>query len=134
MDSVTRRVFSQFDYQKMVQLMVLMRVLSIFFKCVRAEPSVKEKTKKEDGEDDVDGGDGVEVTNTIVNNVTCCGGRATNRNRDEMYLRRQVAVPKPNLEEYDEDEQSSSTPRALSEKGFDKRGSRIILEINTFEE
>ena len=119
----------------MVQLILLMRALSIFFKCVRAEPSAKEKTKKEDGEEDnVDGDDGVEVTTTIVNNVTCCGGRATNRNRDEMYLRRQVTVPEPNFEEtVDEDEQSSSTPRVLSEKDSDRRGSRIILEINTFE-
>ena len=96
--------------------------------------------KREEGDDDnVDGGGNVdegremEVTTTVVNNVTCCGGRATNRNRDEMYVRRHATIPETHFEEtVDEDEQSSST--TLPEKVPDKWRSRIILEIKTIED
>ena len=108
--------------QKMVQLAFVMRILSLCCKCVKA--------------DDNSDGPEVVVTNTTVSNVTCCGAKATSQNQDEVYSKTPVTTTTSNIHEEQArsgDDQSSSETIPSTEEYSRKRGSRIILEINSFE-
>lgn len=118
----------------MVQLAIVMRVLSFLCDCVKANSTREDENETPEVASTGDNVDGTEVvvTNTTVSNVTCCGARAANQNRDEAYSKTPVTGMTPNIEQSCscDDDQSSNEPVSRA----DKRGSRIILEINSYEE
>ena len=123
----------------MVQLAFVMRILSLLYKCVKANSTPEEGDEKNDTRqntrDNVDGTE-VVVTNTTVSNVTCCGAKATSQNQDEVYSKTPVTTTTSNIHEEQarsDDDQSSSETIPSTEEYSRKRGSRIILEINSFE-
>ena len=123
----------------MVQLAFVMRILSVLCKCVKAnsppeEGDEKDESRQNNTQDNVDGTE-VIVTNATVNNVTCCGARATNQNQDEVYSKTPV-TDTSNIDEEQtrsDDVKSSSETIPSAEEYSRKRGSRIILEIRSYE-
>lgn len=112
----------------MVQLAFVMSILAVLRKCVRANSTSGEGDEKNDSVD----GTEVVVTNTTVSNVTCCGARAANQNQGEVYSKTPVTASTLIMHEEracSEDDQSSNETTPC----LHKRGSRIILEINSFE-
>lgn len=49
--------------------------------------------RREQTDDDVDGGTKVNVTTTNVSNVTCCASKAANRNDDDVYVKTESSEP-----------------------------------------
>ena len=110
----------------MVQLAFVMRILSVLCKCVKANSSPEEGDEKnetrQNTRNDVDG---TEVVVTTVNNVTCCGARAANKNQDEVYSKTPVTSTSNIHKEQtrSDDDQSGSETIPSAEEYFDKRGS-----------
>lgn len=105
--------------------MAALEIFSAICTCLKSA-----KSDDEESYDKEDGNREVTVTTNNVSNVTCCGGRATNKNEDDVYVKTGGGEAKTiedidSLEQHD-DHRSLPSNSYLSQSNFRLDGDRFF--------